>query len=411
MVSLSLLYGCKTRPNTELNLKETELAVISEGYKIATLFFSPNGRRYAYRSRRDGKWFVFSDEKQEGPYDMVQEVVFSPDSESLAYVARREGKMYDDVGEPVFSPGSTLVAYEAAKGDKWHIALNSRESNGCDLLYGPPVFSADDRYLTFIEQHFDKKRGFRVVSDAALDNVEKGREYDGIGLFVLSSDRSHIAYAASRDGKHFVVTGDFERPENENEGAKYDAVDKLAISPDGKKSAYLAERDGQRYLILDTIEEKFSADDLLFPPVFSADSSRIVVVGTREREVFVMVDGEEGDTYDSIGPPVFSSDGSRLVYPAKKNDKWFIVIDGKAGNSRYDFVVSPLFNHDDSRIIYRVRDKKGRFVVVADSEGNVLHEHPSYEAVWQPVLSSDGSRIAYGVKEKRKIWWKVETLP
>jgi hypothetical protein len=130
MVSLSLLYGCKTRPNTELNLKETELAVISEGYKIATLFFSPNGRRYAYRSRRDGKWFVFSDEKQEGPYDMVQEVVFSPDSESLAYVARREGnkfividgregKMYDDVGEPVFSPGSTLVAYEAAKGDKW----------------------------------------------------------------------------------------------------------------------------------------------------------------------------------------------------------------------------------------------------------------------------------------------------
>jgi hypothetical protein len=99
------------------------------------------------------------------------------------------------------------------------------------------------------------------------------------------------------------------------------------------------------------------------------------------------------------------------VYPAKKNDKWFIVIDGKAGNSRYDFVVSPLFNHDDSRIIYRVRDKKGRFVVVADSEGNVLHEHPSYEAVWQPVLSSDGSRIAYGVKEKRKIWWKVETLP
>lgn len=424
------LNSCEKKPapssvaekKSSMNVKETRLALIPEGYEIGGIVFSPDGHRSAFKVVREGKWFVFSGEIKDGPYDLVQEIVFSSDSSSVAYVAKRdkkkfivvngrEGMAYDDVGEPVFSPDGTLVAYEVEKEKRWYIALDGSESDGCDLFYGPPIFSPDGSLITYVEQHFDRKKVFRVVSDIGMKNPKKGNEYESLTSFVISPDKSRVAYGVGRDGKQFIVISDFEGVgAGEKEGPAYDSVSNPVFSPDGRKVAYLAEKKGRRFLVIDNKEQYFPVDNLISPPFFSPDGSRIALVAARNKSLFIMIDGKEGKPYEDIGPPVFSADSSEIAYPAQKNGKWLVVVNGKEGNMVYDMVVSPLFSPHGSRLAFRARKDGKRFIVLADSGGNVLKQYPAYEAVWQQAFSHDGSSITYGVLGNREIWWKVESL-
>ncbi len=99
--------------------------------------FSPDSQKFAYvaaRQRQLKKFFVVLGDREGKEYDDIKALIFSPDSKSLAYVARKgtkelvvigtkEGKPFDEVvTDPIFSPSSKKIAFGARLGnDLWWI--------------------------------------------------------------------------------------------------------------------------------------------------------------------------------------------------------------------------------------------------------------------------------------------------
>ena len=386
------------------------------------IVFSQDGTQVAYAAGKDGKYFVVVGNKKGRAYDRVRDIALSPDGSSVAYSAGigkeefplvngREGPPYQSVCDPVFSPDSSMVAWEIQKGRRWYImacdvrSVRMKESEGADMHSMRPVWTPDSRWLTYIEHHREKKKHVRVVSNADMTEFKKG-EAEAFVNVTYSRDGWQAAYAALQGGKYVVIESDL-RSGVETAGPEYDKIWAASFSPDARHVAYAAEKKGKRFLVVDGRET--TAEGIFSPPVFSPDSAMVAYAAAKEGKQFIVVDDEQGPGYDRVSLPVFNHDGSVVAYAAQRGAEWFLVVDGREGTA-YDMVVSPLFSPDGSRIVYRARKEGERFVVIADDEGMTLAEHPAYEMVWQPVFTPDGTSIAYGVKTGRELWWKVEPV-
>jgi Tol biopolymer transport system component len=375
-----------TRPVVSLaapQAAETRLATIPEGYEVGEIVFSTDGKKVVYSAGRGGEEHVFFEGSRGKSYDKVKFLVLSPDTRSIAYVAGRrgeefivvngiEGKRYRAVDDPVFSPDSQAVAYEAEKDRKWHIVIGDRESPGTDMLYMEPVFSADSRFVTSIEQNFATGKSVRIVSSTDMKQIKTGIAYDWIGSFAISPDKARIAHGARTENKWFVIVSDFTSVEGGETGTPYDNVSHVTISPDGRRIAYVAVRGGQTFIVIGNRETRFTADDILFPPVFSPDGTKVAVGATRQGKGLIILDGKEGQLYDAVSRPVFSPDGSRLLYQAAKEGKWVTIL--------------------------------------ADEEGRLIREYPFDGVIKPPVFSPDGKSIVLGARKGRDLWWKVVSI-
>jgi hypothetical protein len=116
------------------------------------------------------KAFVVVDGKEEKQYGGIGTLIFSPDSQRVAYGAKvrmdeefvvvdgREEKRYDYIepGSLIFSPGSKRVAYAARLGDKRFVVVDGKEEKGYDGIGycigcgdGTPIFSPDSRRVAY----------------------------------------------------------------------------------------------------------------------------------------------------------------------------------------------------------------------------------------------------------------------
>jgi formylglycine-generating enzyme required for sulfatase activity/Tol biopolymer transport system component len=174
---------------------------------IETLFFGPKSNHFVYVVLQDEKEVLIVDHQQEGPsYDAIglNSAVFSPDGESLAYVAKR--------------------------GEKWFVVWNGQEQTEYDnIAYGSPVFSPDGEILLYAAA---KDYKWTLV----LNGQPIEYDYDTIGdIFLFSPDSSHFAYAAQKNNNWFLVVDD-------HTGLPYDQVAMPSLKADGIE--YQAERDG-----------------------------------------------------------------------------------------------------------------------------------------------------------------------
>ncbi len=427
---LLTIHACDRSPEQEpatvqergLNTTSTRLAVIPEGTDVVWIAFSAQGRSVVYAvKRKNGMYAVVFQGREGKAYDHVQDIVLSPDGLRVAYAGRegdkeycivdgKDSRPYQDVANPVFSPDSAGVAYEAKRNNTWYIAVGKRESAGADMHDMPPLFSADGRWLTYIEQHYKEKKSVRVVSSADMKTRKAGEQYDWISATAISPDHGQIAHWAERGGRKFLVVSDVAHPDAVKEGPEYDEVlTPPVFSPDGKKLAYLARMKGKKFLVFGDSKREYKAIDIRFPPVFSASGSQIAYRAERGKKQFVVQDGRNGPSFDEVAYPVLSKDGARIAYAAKQGKSWHVIVNGKNGPA-FDIVVTPQFSADGSRVVYRARKDGKRFVVVADLSGKTVRKHPAYEMVWQPVFTPDGKNIAYGIKSGQELWWKVEPL-
>lgn len=97
--------------------------------------FSPDSQTFAYvATQLPGRFFVVVGDSEGQDYDGIQSLVFSPDSKVLAYAAQKktkqfvvigtkEGKLFDEVvTDPIFTPDSKKIAYGARLGNElWWI--------------------------------------------------------------------------------------------------------------------------------------------------------------------------------------------------------------------------------------------------------------------------------------------------
>jgi len=213
--------------------------------EIGGLRFSPDSKRLAYAAMRrldppgheaqgHEEYFVVVDDvvtKEAGrpeapPMFGPREIVFSPDSKHVAYVAYRngycvvvdgvEGKKYNYVECPRFSSDSNRVAYDAEQGEKWLVVV---------------------------------------------DGVEE-KNYDLVGNIAFSPDSKHVAYGAKRDEKWFVIVDGteskeydaiYQGPRRFDSQTKYQEFQFFFDSP--TKLHTLAKRDGEIFLVEIEIEQ------------------------------------------------------------------------------------------------------------------------------------------------------------
>ena len=349
--------------------------------RVGALTFSPDSQWYAYAARENNQWHIVVNGREQPGCAKIGRPTFSPNSKRLAYVALPAGgekvqviqlpggpsEAYDRVfeGQIVFSPDSQQIAYGMCKGEKWYVVHDAQQYGPYDFLgtLTGLQFSADSKHL-----------GFAALIDKQWCAVVDGKPqklYENLGNLAFSADGQHVAYAAMEDGKwHVIVDGE---PQ-----AAYDAVgeDSLQFSPDGARLAYAAMAEGRWHAVVDG--EQGRAFDGISQMLFSPDSKHLAYISQVGTAEMVVLDDRDGRVFDRVGGGtlVFTPGGSRLGYVARSGRASFVVVDA-VRKPRYDMVGYLTFTPDGRHYVYAATKDTEAFTVVDDQEA--AHR---YEAIW-----------------------------
>jgi roadblock/LC7 domain-containing protein len=269
----------------------------------------------------------------------------------------KPGPEFDRIEDLVFSPTGNTVAYRARSGinvgldEKWTMVVGTKAGATHPVL-GPPRFTSDGR-LVYVAGSGTKQ--FVVVDGT------RSEEYDTVGTLVFSPDGRSVAYAASKEGKSFVVLEG--RPLE-----PFESVQDPVFSPDGRKVAYAVSRQGKAVMM--TGDKPGDALDLMGTPVWSPDS-RKTAYWALWKNLYVMVAGSDrSEPYEAVGPPAWSADGSRVAFAAKKENQTRMVIDFMKGEEVYDEVYgAPCFSPDGKKVAFAARKGKDLLWRVLEARG------------------------------------------
>lgn len=269
-------------------------------------FFYGGGGQLGYIAKdSDNKSFVVYD-GQEHPlrFKELKSVLLSSDGKHLAYVA--EPETFRNV---VVKDGQASKVYGGLDADyvKDSLVLSS---NG-------------QRWAYVIKQRSDRL--------AVIDGKE-GKPYRDIAKLTFSPDGQHVAYRAALGNKLLIVV-------DGREGPGYDELGPPVFSPDGKSVAYGIGVGTQKFVVSNGQKQLPYAD--VSDPLYAPKSTRLVYQGRLDSGEWLINDsGREGKPYESIEDQMyFSDDGQRLAAVVVDGDKEMVVVDGVEGN-HYDTIVT-----------------------------------------------------------------------
>jgi Tol biopolymer transport system component len=328
------------RASERMLFPELHESIIQESIVV-----SPDGRRLAYIAIEGEKSIVVVDGEEGNPYDAISGVpIFSPDSQRLAYLAGEgaeqmvvvdgvEGPPYEGIGphavcilegddrvcsEILFSPDSQHVAYVALDKGSVFTVIDEQPAESYFSIVGL-TYSPDGEKLAFVAGGF----GDRVVVGG-----EEQPEYENIlaSSLVFSPDGQRLAYVAEEVDQLFVVVDGIE-------GERYDGVDisSITFSPDSQRFAYFAAGNDGQFAVIDGEAGEAHGAVTHGSLQFSPDSNRVAYAADEGNHEFVVVDGEEGARYDFIGldSVMFSPDSLQVAYVAGEGEQNFPVVSGE----------------------------------------------------------------------------------
>jgi len=205
-----------------IELNNKTLGLGNDG-AIYGLYFSPDSQRFAFDMRIGpsayGSHRVVVDEVYGKEYREVGKVVFSPDSQHVAYWAKSngdgyfvvldgvEGKNYSEVRDPIFSPDSNHTAYAARSNDGWRVVMDGNEGINYTEVWGL-TFSPDSKHLAYAAR---TSRDVKDLQFVVVDGKE-GKQYlhdwhyQGILYGPVFSPEGKVVYVANDGGKaEFIV--------------------------------------------------------------------------------------------------------------------------------------------------------------------------------------------------------------
>ena len=492
LISCFLFYGCSEKPISEKqraidaykekqsrqhirNDQEILLADIS-GVPLEIFFeslaISPNGRKVAYAGYDILSKSLYLNVNQE-KHPLYSEIwppaVFSPDSESIAYIASRKNggktgvfvvkdgniisKTYTDrdiTGTCIFSPDSKNIAYTARKDGQWRVIVD-----GWDVKY--PAFDSvlantvkfspdsktlvygvrkDDQHfiavngvlqkpyggigeITITDKHLAYAAGHKNIPKMVIFEGNEQKEYDFVGRSLMISyhdDGKRLIYIAEKLGKQFVVI-------DEGEQKKYDGVVSISLSSDGKYLAYVVSQGEESFIVLNGKELKHYAikdytdgehmrrgSILENSLVFSPDSQCFAYGAGDGVYMFMVLDGVEQKKYKSIveNSMAFSPNSQRFGYLAiNYNDKPLAVVDGKEYPIVQEWAAKFCFSPDSKHFAYIVSDE-GRWSVTIDGEPGKYY--PGFLVDERKTLFNEDGSFHYLVMRDNKIYLVEEEL-
>jgi Tol biopolymer transport system component len=313
--STRLVYGVEvTGRKTNYMMREQIVdgsqKPVDRAFGPATLhrnfFYGPAGQLGYIGNGGEGQFLIVYDGKEDPNRFreiQIRNVVISDDGKHVAFVA--EPASFDSVAVIDGKPGKVYGGFE---GD---IIPGSLELSPDGSRYGYSVKKSGKAY---------------VVIDG-----KDGKLYANVGGPVFSPDSKHVAYQAAGGGKLFVVV-------NGKEGQGYDKLGMPQFSPDSSTVAYWAEAGGKQFVVVNGQKQK--AYDRVGTPRFSPDGKRLVYLARGEGKWRLVDAGKEQKAYDDVdGALYFSGDGKRLATIFGDGDKQIVVVDGVEGN-RYDSIVT-----------------------------------------------------------------------
>jgi len=342
-------------------------------FPVEAVLFSPDSRRWAHSAWRNGKPLVVIDGEESPPYEDIDfsTMTFSPDSDHFVYAASRDEKWFlvvdgeerhevdyriDDV---VYSPDSAHLAY-----------VGLSEENSFVVKVFPPAFSPDSNRLAYVQRHIGSDK---IDYSLTLDGEESPRFYWLNPRSVTFSPHSaHYAYIAGRaeqDALAVMMIADGEACPS------YDAVTIPVFSPDSSHLAYAAMKRQKWFVVVDGREE--GPYEEVWNPYFYQDyESRVGFLRSDESPQKRVARAGAGNWRWS---PVFSPDSKHLAYLAKKNGTWRVVVDGNAGQIGLSRVLSSPFFYSSNRLRLIGYQESSHEFVLLDVEINIPAEEAEGE--------------------------------
>ena len=259
----------------------------------------------------------------------------------------------DELAGVTVSPnGAWAVAVCGKPGEQYALLLDGGSPLTDELFFSikPPVFSPDSRRVAYLALRTIEGNSLGLVSvgpglGVAHDNVVESKADAPKQTFLVLGSRE----AEGKMGWRIISPGGTE--------AGYRA----GKSPQGPVKTFLSlakrvtSSEGQRIFERGEVE-------LLGPPVFSPEGSRIALTvrrETRERLLSGPTDGdgswEVGESFDRIEGIVFSPDGAHLAYQAHWKTKTLVVLDGRVSEP-LDGIMTPLaFDSTSRRLLFGAR--------------------------------------------------------
>jgi hypothetical protein len=324
--------------------------------------FSPDSRHLAYViETEDGKQKIVVDGVAgDLSYARVDSLVFSPDSQRLAYTTSNtyfslpqfvvvdgvEGQHYFCVSDVVFSPDSRRIGYRAVSVDLKEFVV----VDGVEGIY--------------------------------YEGIGVPLHYEGTGTYrysLFSPDSQRVAYhAVGEDDVRFIVV-------DGEEGKRYFMTGMPFFSPDSKNVAYRAETGA--YII-------------------DADTRAMMVVN-----------GREGKEYGYVSDPVFGPDGQSVAYKASTGCPYiddtaqkFVVINDIEGKP-YDDVFDIVFDSATS-FHYIARQGNDFYLVenpISGSGGSAIEIEPSPGAILADGVRLEQASVTDGILERSgRNGWRPE---
>jgi WD40 repeat protein len=249
-----------------------------------------------------------------------------------------------------------------------------------------------------------------IIKETPLDKFEKGKPIRSDAI--VSPDNQRIVYGEyeGTNGNWAVING--------QPGKRYESFSGIGFvfSPNGKHLAYVAgTKERKMFVVLDGNEGIGGYTGI--NPVFSPDSSQVANTAwdNNSMKEVVFLNGEKIGEYRGIvkrggadSGLVFSPDGKRMAFLAFTDDgKYFAVVNGKEGKyydaridgKYYDAIIESqgvVFSQNSQHIVYTV--KRGKTGVIIRDETEIVESNDLVFAVCSP----DCNRIAYISKEGGK---------
>lgn len=378
-------------------LDETAIGLSEDLRHVAWVEGEKEGKKRVVVNGVPGKW-----------YDDVKgySLRFTPRGENFHFEAElgdkdipvfngADGPIFDDLEFADMSASGEHVLAGGKTGGVYRVYLDGKQVRETSVPVRDGLV-AENGKAAWIESGRDPQTGAEFAMVVTSDGSE-GQKYPGIrGRLHFTRNRAELYYIAQKEGgERFLVRDSEELKPTMGSGYQF------TVTPDGAFYAYVAQLDTVRSMVVNgRIGPDFT--EIWDPATFSADGQRHIYSAKKEKESFLVVDGQIvshgfGALKSVIGE-TFSPDGSRWAAGFQLSDgEYVVVVDGKEIGRGQGSPRRIVFSPDGSRVAWLEKQKKSARVCLdgqfGPEAGDIYDEEP-------PQFSPDGRHLVYFTRDR-----------